>query len=178
MGVFLVISLWSSRSFWRETVVAVRQPTLPAATAYRVDSRLLASAPVSTSTRPVRLPTSVNLAVPFLAQAPRQNWDLPYQEACEEASMIMVDAYLAGRVTAFAADEGDRAILKLVHFETEQGLEADLTAKQVSELIPTYFAQREARVIQRPTIEAIRRLLAQAIPDIVPAYGKALQNPN
>jgi hypothetical protein len=36
-----------------------------------------------------QIPDSYNLAVPFAPQAPRGDWSLPYQEACEEASLIM-----------------------------------------------------------------------------------------
>ncbi|MCR4279964.1 MAG: hypothetical protein NUV82_00890, partial [Candidatus Komeilibacteria bacterium] len=41
----------------------------------------------------IELPAEYNLDVPFMSQAPHANWDLPYQEACEEASLIMVDYF-------------------------------------------------------------------------------------
>ncbi len=124
------------------------------------------------------LPTEVNLAVPFLSQAPKQNWDLPYQEACEEASLIMADAYLAGKKTKFTPEEGDRAILDLVAFEEREGYAIDVTAKEAAEIASKYFSKRKARVIVRPTMDEVRRLLAAGFPLIVPADGKALKNPN
>ncbi len=202
-ALFCVIVLWSSRGFWRETLDAALKPTLPPAAIYHADdSQDVPSTPTSTTTPPQKkprsagissststhigeppptttnLPKEINLAVPFLSQAPKQNWAMPYQEACEEASMIMVNAYFADRTKSFAGDEGDQAILDIVAFETERALEADITAKQASDLIPLYFAKRQARVIVRPTVEMIRGLLAKGIPVIVPADGKALKNPN
>ena len=39
------------------------------------------------------LPASLLLEVPFTSQAPFGNWDEPYQEACEEAVMLMLMHY-------------------------------------------------------------------------------------
>ena len=61
------------------------------------------------------LPVEYNLAVPFQPQAPFANWDMPYQEACEEASLIMADAYFAGQ--ALSANDMDYAIKKLQNSE-------------------------------------------------------------
>lgn len=128
--------------------------------------------------RSVSLPTQVNLAVPFLAQAPKQNWDMPYQEACEEASLIMVNAYFADQAKAFTPEAGDRAILDLVAFEEKEGLTVDIAAAEAAALIPKYFSGRKARVIQNPTVTQIREYLAKGIPVIAAADGKALKNPN
>lgn len=134
--------------------------------------------PPPTDPTTASLPTQVNLAVPFLSQAPKQNWDMPYQEACEEASLIMVNAYFADNTKAFTPDTGDRAILDLVAFEEAQGLTVDITAAEAATLIPKYFSKRKARVIQNPTITQIREYLAKGIPVIAAADGKALKNPN
>src|SRR3989339_50688 len=79
------------------------------------------------------LPPSINLSVPFTSQAPQANWDLPYQEACEEASVLMVDWYYKG-VEEISIEEADRAILDLITFEEEQGLPIDLTGGELAEL--------------------------------------------
>lgn len=196
---------WSSRGLWRDKLEEARKPTLPTPVAYVPgDSPSMPSLPPAKTTSTPRVPVSpptatstpaslppppsmppeetlpvqVNLAVPFLSQAPKQNWDMPYQEACEEAALIMTDAYFQGRSSKFTPDEGDKAILDLVAFEEKQGLEVDITAAEARDLIPQYFAKRKARLIVRPTIQEARRLLAQGIPLILPADGKALQNPN
>ena len=42
-------------------------------------------------------PKQASIRVPFTSQAPYKDWDDPYQEACEEASVIMVDYFLGGK---------------------------------------------------------------------------------
>ena len=36
------------------------------------------------------IPKTLNLDLPFYTQAPHANWDYPWQEACEEASILLV----------------------------------------------------------------------------------------
>src|SRR3990167_747254 len=38
----------------------------------------------------------VNLDIPFTSQAPHLNWDQPYQDFCEEASILMAVQYVHG----------------------------------------------------------------------------------
>ena len=45
--------------------------------------------PFSTFRSSDDLPEEINLPVPFTPQAPHANWELPYQEACEEAAVLM-----------------------------------------------------------------------------------------
>lgn len=120
---------------------------------------------------------SLNLAVPFLSQAPTQNWDMPYQEACEEASMIMVDAFLSGRSQPFSPQEGDGAIVDLVREEERVGILPDMTVDQAVNLVPGYFSDRTAIRIESSE-KTIKQWLNRGYPVIVPAYGKALRNPN
>ena len=40
------------------------------------------------------LTKEINLDVPFTSQAPHLNWDQPYQDFCEEASVLMAVQYL------------------------------------------------------------------------------------
>lgn len=123
------------------------------------------------------LPSQVNLAVPFLAQAPKQNWNMPYQEACEEASMIMVNAFYQGRTTPFSAEEGDKAILDLVAFEEARGLKPDLTAAEVMETMNRKWEFDTVLTRIPVTVDSIKRALANGYPVIIPVDGKALKNP-
>ena len=123
------------------------------------------------------LPENLNLAVPFLSQAPKKNWEMPYQEACEEASMIMVDAFYRGRTTAFAPEEGDRAILDLVAFEEARGKSPDLTAAEVREIASAKWGY-DVVVTSTVTPDLVKRALANGYPVILPADGRRLENPN
>src|SRR5690606_17648726 len=45
----------------------------------------------------IPLPNQVNLDVPFYSQAPEGDWSLPWQEACEESSLLLAHAYATGQ---------------------------------------------------------------------------------
>jgi len=165
-----------------ETVVWMQPSPEPTSTPARLPTAKPAKTTAATSTDPLAwkgaFPQEMNLAVPFLSQAPKQNWDMPYQEACEEAAAIMVDAYYRGRTDAFAPEEGDEAILAAVAYETDHNLPPDFTAEQDAAFIRDYLGDK--RVIVRPVTgpSDIKAALAHGYPVMVPAYGKALGNPN
>src|SRR3989344_4989971 len=62
---------------------------------------------------PNTLLAEVNLPVPFTSQAPHANWDMPYQEACEEASALMAIRYAFGN-PIFSPNDADAGIRDLV----------------------------------------------------------------
>ena len=51
-----------------------------------------------------------NLAVPFTSQAPHADWELPYQEACEEAALLMAHHFIQGKKGQIAPEQADREI--------------------------------------------------------------------
>ena len=164
-------------------VTSTLSPTLSATSTkttstYRANSKLPKKAATSTQQIEKPLPETVNLAVPFLSQAPTKNWDMPYQEACEEASLIMVDAYLRGRTKAYGPEEGDTALLQLVEREEAMGKTPDLSAEEVVEVTQHAFPHRRVEIIRQPTVDRIRRSLAEGYPVIIPVSGKALGNPH
>lgn len=204
---FVGIVGYLSRVLIRESWETWRLPKLPIAAGYKAvgsngasgtsitntpiepgystsENYVLETAPkLNTAGDPIafkgELPSEVNLAVPFTTQAPASNWDFPYQEACEEASMIMVDAFYKGRTGRIPLDEADAEIIKLVdHEKTVIGTYEDTTADQTAKIIKSYYGYK--RVIVKPleTIEDIKEPLALGYPVIVPAAGKLLNNPN
>ena len=143
-----------------------------------ISSRAATSSKISTPRVVTHLPESVNLHVPFLSQAPNQVWSMPYQEACEEASLIMVDAYLRGRTKSYPPSEGDERLLDLIAHEVSMGLSPDLTAHEIEQVVNSYYSDRRVDLMSPPSIERIRASLAAGFPVIIPASGKALGNPN
>ncbi len=122
-------------------------------------------------------PVEMNLAVPFMLQAPKQNWDMPYQEACEEASLLMTVNFLNGRSTDFSPDESDRLILDLVDYETRQGDPPDVTLSRIADIARNRYGLR-TRLTSVTSIDQIKNAVANGYPVIIPASGKALKNPN
>lgn len=188
--------VYATRGVWRPYVAEIQRPAIPVATSYRpipsppTSTRAVTStpsipvAPIVPPARPVdpflfegTRPAEANLAVPFMLQAPKQNWDMPYQEACEEASLLMVQNFLNGRTVDFTADEADRLILDLVSYETSQGDAPDVTLRRIGEIAAARYGVRPV-VKELVTMEAVRNAIANGYPVILPASGKALKNPN
>lgn len=193
---------YASRGVWRPFVEELQRPAIPVASPYRPTTSSAPARPiVATSTKPVvsvvpstptssspiraadpfvfegARPSEANLAIPFMLQAPKQNWDMPYQEACEEASLLMTQAFLRGRTTDFSPDEAERLIIDLVAYETSQGDPPDVTLRRIGEIAQARYGVQP--VIKKLTsIEAIKNAIANGHPVIVPASGKALKNPN
>lgn len=125
------------------------------------------------------LPKEVNLSVPFTSQAPYADWSMPYQETCEEASLIMVDAFYRGQTERLPKDEAKRAIDKMVAFEKNLfGYYEDTTAAETARLAREYFGYKQAVVKPLEKPDDIKRVLALGYPVIIPASGKLLNNPN
>lgn len=135
--------------------------------------------PTTTSTTTDVFPKALRLDVPFLSQAPKKNWAMPYQEACEEASVLMVQAYYAGKQANFTPEEGDRSILSIVDWAAQQyGPElVDMTAAEVATMVEGYMPELEAVVKPLKTANDIKHELAKGYPVILPADGKRLENP-
>lgn len=119
----------------------------------------------------------VNLPAPFTSQAPLGNWDLPYQEACEEASALMAIRY-AFATTFVDGEDADAAIRELVRInEDVLHYPIDQTAEQVARLIVTVDARMKASVARSVTAESLKRALSAGRVVIVPAAGRKLRNP-
>ena len=121
--------------------------------------------------------SEVNLPVPFTSQAPHGNWELPYQEACEEASALMAIRYAFGN-PILSPEDADAAILDLVTTNTNVlHYPIDQTVSQVRDLILTIDEQLTVRLLQNPSVDDLKGELAAGNVAIVPARGRALKNP-
>ena len=122
------------------------------------------------------LPARANLDIPFQPQAPHANWEMPYQEGCEEASIIMAIKYLQGE-TSLTAEEMDQEILALVDWQNENwGGHHDLTVEQTAELLEKNY-EYETKIIKNFTWDDVREYLSAGFPIIIPAAGRELENP-
>jgi len=128
------------------------------------------------------LPAAANaqqasLDVPFLSQAPFGIWDPLHEDACEEASLIMVKHFLEkdGNLTSTS---GDAEIRKMIQYEEQNNYGISITLEQLNQIAKNYAGMQTGRVKNNATIEDIKKELAAGRPVIVPAAGKILPNPN
>lgn len=128
------------------------------------------------------LPLQYLLPVPFTSQAPEKNWDQPWQDACEEAAVLMLDAYHKGYGLSplFAKDE----ILKMIDAEEKLGWGTSIEIEKVKGLVERFVSldhsitpsPHHARIVENPTVEDIKKFIANGQPVLVVADGKVLPN--
>lgn len=121
------------------------------------------------------LPIELNLDMPFYTQAPFANWDYPWQEACEEASILLVaNKYFNHNWTA--AQFNDQ-ILKMVDWQNRVfGDYWHTTMEQTARMLDEILGLKTV-VHKDPSLEDIKRILAKGHFIIIPLDGKALKNP-
>ena len=122
-------------------------------------------------------PEEVNLNIPFVLQAPEQNWDLPYKQFCEEASALMVDSYIHNKpISDF--NDADKKLLAIMDFEIKRfGFYEDTDIDQTAAILREYFGLEKVEIIPDPTSANIRSVLAEGRAVIAPLAGRQLNNP-
>lgn len=123
------------------------------------------------------LPSSAIIDMPFLVQAPFANWDPLHEDACEEASLIMVKHYL-DKSGISDLNQGEKEILDLVDYENQNGYGQSITLEQLADISKSYFGLKNPRIVKDVTIENIKTEIAKGRPVIIPAAGRILPNPN
>lgn len=122
------------------------------------------------------LADSVNLNVPFMSQAPSKNWDQPFQDACEEASMLMVYYYYSGKSLPGISEQED-ILVDMVDWQIDNwGGHYNLPIDTAADLAQATFNYR-AEVVENLTPDKVRTYLNKGLPVIVPADGHKLANP-
>lgn len=117
----------------------------------------------------------VNLDVPYTSQAPERNWEDPWQNACEEAAILMIDAYVRGYGLSplSAKDE----IIRMVKWQEEHKWFTSINAADVQKFFVEYLNyKRPVKIIENPTIEQIKQFLNEGKPILALGHGKTLGN--
>lgn len=125
---------------------------------------------------PTSPPAQANINTPFTSQAPFADWSDTYNEACEEASLIIVEYFLRGK--DLTANLANAEIITLINWEKKNGYEVDVTVEELAAIARTQY-KRLAKTYSgdEVTEENIKRLVAAGHPVILPAAGRMLQNP-
>ncbi|MEI7741939.1 MAG: C39 family peptidase [bacterium] len=125
------------------------------------------------------MPFSVSagqLKVPFTPQAPDNNWVEPWQDLCEEASILMVDRYYQNK--PLNKTQARTALIEILNAKnTAYGKSLDESTQEIVLMINNFFAF-EARAVDNPTLSDLKSELDAGHPVIVPVNGKDLHNPN
>lgn len=125
---------------------------------------------------PESLPEQLNIEMPFYTQAPHSNWDYPWQEACEEASVLLVANLYNG--LNLDREAYNTELLRLVEWEIQTfGAYEHTTVAQTAEMLSTQYGL-ETVIHENPSFQTIQKILASGHLIIAPFAGKILENPN
>ena len=114
------------------------------------------------------------LNMSFSSQAPEKIWTQPWQDACEETSIVMVDNFYNHR--QLDTQSAKREIGNIFAIKEKVfGPSLDESAEDMTYLINN-FLNWEASVVENVTMEQIRDQIIQGNPVILPANAKKLNN--
>jgi hypothetical protein len=123
------------------------------------------------------IPDKIFIKVPFTSQAPLSNWDQKHEEACEEASLIMIKYHLDKK--SLNKNIAEKEIEDMIKFEIKKyGDYKDTDAAETVKLAEDYYKIDNLKVIYDFKPDDIKKYLAKGMPIIVPAAGRELGNPN
>ena len=123
------------------------------------------------------VPQSILLDVPFTSQAPFAQWsDVVYQNACEEASIVMVMRWAKGK--SLTKEEATKEIVAIADFEQKMyGHFHDRSASDTAQLIIDYYGYLNIEFQSDIDTDDIKIELAKGNAVIVPVNGQKLNNP-
>ena len=140
-----------------------------------LSSLLLSTPSFAVTKEAATLPEKVELKVPFLCQAPFANWSQPWQDACEEAAIVMAIHYV--RSYPLDKESGNQEILGLVKYEEVRwGGHHDLTAQKTAKLMAEYYKYKKSKLVYHFGIAEIKKELAQGNLVLTPMAGRLLGN--
>lgn len=188
-AIFLVmlaafLFFWRTGFFESERKDAVQTGSVP-----EIDSQILRESEVmgstdnnevKTDTDKIATPVQIKKTkAPFTSQAPLGDWsDQRFQDGCEEASIAMAIKWVQGK--AFVSpSEAQQEIINISKFEEKTfGHYIDASVEDVGKIFSQFYGF-ENFVIKRDIVSAdLISELEKGNIILIPAYGRALKNPN
>lgn len=124
-----------------------------------------------------KVPSEYNIKVPFTSQAPLFVWDALHEDACEEASLIMLWHWRNGQ--SFSSRESaDQEIKEIISYESDTGFGPSITLGQLKKIGEVKLGFNGLVVSNISSPDDIKEIISTGSPVIVGAAGKILPNPN
>lgn len=118
-------------------------------------------------------PSKFLLQTTFVPQAPEQNWDQPWQDACEEAALLTVHYYYQQLSPDLATITSDLRSL----IDSPENPTHDQNLQKMAHLAKSLWGY-QTQIIDNPDLEIIKSALLDGTPVIIPANGKTLYREN
>jgi hypothetical protein len=168
-GASVVMSLRHQLAISDDDVIATALPTA-------VARRSPTPTPTGSAT-PQVLPATYLLKMQFVSQAPFKKWDALHEDACEEASLYMVQHYLNDSDVG-SLDAQDSWIIDLVHWEEQNNYGPSVTLQQLVTIAKERAGLSNGQVFAANSVDAIKREVFAGNPVILGMAGRILPNPN
>jgi len=117
--------------------------------------------------------TEKNLPVPFTSQAPQADWSEPWQNACEETSIIMANNFYKDK--NITPEQAKKQILEVFRLKNEHfGKSEDESMSRIAEIINAADLGWTATLSINPELNAIKEEIAKNHPVIAPVDARLL----
>lgn len=118
----------------------------------------------------------IKLPVPFIAEVIDDMWVAPWNNACEESAITMVDQYYLG-VKTISAQKSRDLLWPLFDIQDKLFGKNNNTDAEETARLANLKMSFKATVVNNPTIEQIKEEIRQNRPVITMHYGFDLNNP-
>lgn len=117
--------------------------------------------------------------VAFVVQAPFANWKDPaFQNACEEAAMIMAMSWVEN-VQSISAQDAQNKIAETVNFEDKKfKYNADTDINDMKIIFRDFFHYSNVDVRENIALDDIKKEIQNGSIVLVPTFGRELKNPH
>ena len=129
------------------------------------------------------LPDKIVYDVPFTTQSPFARWNELHEEACEEASLIMLKYYndkmKRPGLVKLSKEIAEEEIQKLVKYQIKKyGDFYDTDVKTTKQIGEDFYKLNNLKIIENFTIEDLKKELARGNIILIPTAGRELGNQN
>lgn len=125
---------------------------------------------------PIHSWASTLISVPFTSQAPAGNWSQPWQDFCEEASVVMAVHFVWGVPLTSTFAEMEMQIIKQYQQIVFKKYK-DTSASETASILTNLFGFKNIRTQTIRSGDEVKKELAAGNIIIVPAAGRILKNP-
>ncbi|MEI6498554.1 MAG: C39 family peptidase [bacterium] len=129
------------------------------------------------NTKTAIIAETAKIDVPFTSQAPLGVWDALHEDACEEASLLMINHYLS-KTQFDSKQSADLEIKNMIDYENQVGFTPSVTLEELNQIASNNLDKTNGIVKTNVSIDDIKKELSDGHPVIVGAAGKLLLNPN
>jgi len=124
----------------------------------------------------IKILENTNLDVQFYPQSPFWKWWPIFEDTCEEASVLLALNYIKG--DTMTREEFRDELLKIVDFENNYfWYYKDTNVDETADILEKYYKFTDYKIIDKPTIEDIKKALSAWNIIIAPLFAHWL-NPN